>query len=232
MKENYQLVMSNTQFHKTCFATILLNRDIHHYIKYEVLPPPPKIKRNAPLLAIEMKNLIDFDEDITPPVKKDLIPVSKKEPDLIPVNKEEPDLIPVSKTHNKIDQLIEKNLTDFSKDPYKNYTQNQNLKKIKNEVLNTLLNEINYPLTKDILGLKLTKDLKEKISKLTSEAVIGLAWIIRALVLSNKGKLPVFYETDDKGKISYFQLSKTQIKEIIEYYFSTLAILLNPAQKY
>ena len=103
MKENYQLVMSNTQFHKTCFATILLSRDIHHYIKYEVLPPPPKIKRNAPLLAIEMKNLIDFDEDPTPPVEKDLIPVSK----------EKPDLIPVKKTQNKIDQIIEKKFNRF-----------------------------------------------------------------------------------------------------------------------
>lgn len=98
-----------------------------------------------------MKNLIDFDEDPTPPVKKDLIPINKTE-----------DLIPVKKTQNKIDQIIETNLTDFNKDPYKNYTQNQSFKKIRNEVLNTLLNEINYPLTKDILGLKLTKDLKEK----------------------------------------------------------------------
>lgn len=48
MKEKYELVMSNTQFHKTCFATILLNRDIYHYTKYGVLPPPPKIKRNPP----------------------------------------------------------------------------------------------------------------------------------------------------------------------------------------
>lgn len=48
MKEKYELVMSNTQFHKTCFATILLNRDIYHYTKYGVLPPSPKIKRNPP----------------------------------------------------------------------------------------------------------------------------------------------------------------------------------------
>ena len=128
--------------------------------------------------------------------------------------------------------ILEKNLTDFTKDPYKNYTQNQSLGKIRTEVLNALVNEINYPLTKDILGLNLTKDLKEKISKLTSEAAVGLTWIIRALVLSNKGKLPVYYKTDDKGKISYFQLSKAQMKEIIKYYFPSLAILLNPAQKY
>ena len=175
-----------------------------------------------------MKNLIDFDKDPTPPVKKDLIPVSKTKPvkkDLIPVSKTKPvkkDLIRVS----KIDEIIKKKLTDFTKEPYKNFTQNQSLKKIRNEVLNALVNEINYPLTKDILGLNLTNDLKEKISKLTSEAAIGLAWIIRALVLTNKGKLPVYNDNN-----SFFQLSKAQIKEIIEYYFSTLAILLNPAQK-
>ena len=120
-----------------------------------------------------------------------------------------------------------KNLTDFTKDPYKSYTKNQSLKKIKTEVLNALVNEINYPLTKDVLGIKLTKDLKEKISKLNSEAAIGLTWIIRSLVESNKRKIPVYYENNN-----YFQLSKNQIKEIIEYYFTTLAILLNPAQKY
>ena len=31
---DFVLSMSNTHFHKTCFATILLNRDIYHYIKY------------------------------------------------------------------------------------------------------------------------------------------------------------------------------------------------------
>ena len=109
----------------------------------------------------------------------------------------------------------------------KKFTSSQSLKKIRNEVLNALINEINYPLTKDILGINLTKDLKQKISKLTSEAAIGLTWIIRALVLTNRGKLPVY-----NYKNSYYQLSKSQIKEIIEYYFSSLAMLLNPAQKY
>ena len=224
-KLTFEINMSNTQFHKTCFATILLNRDIYHYLKYGVLPPPPKIKRIDTPLAIEMKNLIDFDGDPTP--KPDLIPVRKAKPDLIPVRKAKPDPTPPIKTQNKINQIIEKNLSDFSKDPYKNFTPNQSLKKIRNEVLNSLINEINYPLTKDILGLKLTKDLKEKISKLTSEAAVGLAWIIRALVLTNRGKIPVYNYNN-----SYFQLSKSQIKEIIEYYYSSLAMLLNPAQKY
>ena len=107
---------------------------------------------------------------------------------------------------------MEKNLTDFTKSPYERYTKKQSLKKIKNGVVNNLINEINYPITKDILGLKLTKDLKEKISKLTTESIIGLTWIIRALVLTNKGKLPVYNYNN-----SFFQLSKAQIKEIIEY---------------
>ena len=166
-----------------------------------------------------MKNLIDFDGDPTPPVKT--------KPDLIPVKKEKPVPTSSAKTQNKIDQIIEKNLSDFSKDPYKNFTPNQSLKKIRNEVLNALINEINYPPTKDILGINLTKDLKQKISKLTSEAAIGLTWIIRALVLTNRGKLPVYNYNN-----SYYQLSKSQIKEIIEYYFSSLAMLLNPPQKY
>ena len=130
--------MSNTQFHKTCFATILLNRDIYHYVKYGVLPSPPKIKRIDTPLAIEMKNLIDFDEDLIPvkskPVptpqpktKQDLIPVKSKpvptpqpktKQDLIPV-KSKPVPAPQAKTQNKIDQIIEKNLSDFAKDPYK-----------------------------------------------------------------------------------------------------------------
>ena len=75
-----------------------------------------------------MKNLINFDEVSTTPVKKDNIPLSKTKPDLIPVSKTKP---PVSKTHKKIDEIIEKNLIDFTKDPYKNYNQNQSLEKNK-----------------------------------------------------------------------------------------------------
>ena len=56
---------------------------------------------------------------------------------------------------------------------------------------------------------------------------MGLTWIIRELVLSNREKLPVYNYNN-----SYYQLSKSQIKEIIEYYFSSLAMLLNTAQKY
>ena len=177
-----------------------------------------------------MKNLIDFDEEAIQPskAKPDLIPTSKTrpkpptskaKPDLIPTSKTKPkpptskakpDLIPTSKP-KKIDELMEKNLIDFNQSPYERYT------------ITTIYY---YPLTKDILGLKLTNNLKEKISKLNTESAIGLTWIIRSLVLTNKGKAPVYNYSN-----LFFQLSKTQIKEIIEYYFTTLAILLNPAQK-
>ena len=166
-----------------------------------------------------MRNLIDFDDITTP--------VSKTKPDLIPVSKKKQDPTPSVKTQNKIDKIIEKNIIDFTKDPYKSFTPKQSVNKIKKEVINALLTEINYPDVKDILGISLTQDLKDKISRLTTEAAIGLSWIIRALVLTNKGKLPVY--NTYKG---ITQLSKSQIREIIEYYFSSLAILLNPAQKY
>lgn len=122
---------------------------------------------------------------------------------------------------------MKKNLINFNQSPYERYTKKQSSKKIRTEVLNALLSEISYPLTKDILGIILTKDIKEKISKLTTEAIIGLTWIIRSLVENNKGKIPVYNYNN-----SYYQLSKSQIKEIIEYYFTSLSILLNPAQKY
>ena len=234
----FELTLSNNQFYKTCFATILLNRDIYHLSKYDYLPPAPKIKRITPLLAIEMKNLIDFDNppttskpDLIPTTSKpDLIPTSSK-PDLIPTTSK-PDLIPTTskpkpKTVNKLNEIMEKNLLDFTKEPYKQFTPNQSVKKIQTEVRNALISEIKYPLTKDVIGLKLTKELKEKISKLTKEAAVGLTWIIRALVESNNKKLNVYYVNNN-----YYHLSKKEIKEIVEYYFTSLSLLLNPAQKY
>ena len=41
----FELTLSNNHFHKTCFATILLNRDIYHLSKYDYLPPA-KNKKN------------------------------------------------------------------------------------------------------------------------------------------------------------------------------------------
>ena len=216
----FELTLSNNQFHKTCFATILLNRDIYHLTRYDSLPLALKIKRISPLLAIEMKNLIDFDNPPTTS-KPDLIPTSSK-PDLIPTTSK-----PKPKTVNKLNEIMEKNLLDFTKEPYKQFTPNQSVKKIQTEVRNALISEIKYPLTKDVIGLKLTKELKEKISKLTKEAAVGLTWIIRALVESNNKKLNVYYVNNN-----YYHLSKKEIKETVEYYFTSLSLLLNPAQKY
>ena len=168
-----ELTMSNTQFHKTCFATILLNRDIYHLSKYDTLPPPPKIKRITTPLAIEMKNLINFDEPVSTQ-KQNLIPTSKPKP-VIPSSKPKP-----------LNKLMEKNLLEFKKDPYKKFIPKQKVNNLQTDVVKALIRENNYPLTQDVLGLKLTKDLKEKINKLNTEAVIGLSWIIRALVESNK----------------------------------------------
>lgn len=220
--KTYYLDLSYTQFHKTCFATILLNRDIFYYAHYGKLPDAPKIKQNLPLLAIEMRNLIDFNEE---PIIPDRDPKSKPVP--VPTSKP----VPISKSKPKtIDDIILKNLSDFSKDPYKQFTPStpstpNQIKK--EEVVKALLNEIKYPLTKDVLGIRLTKGLKEKINKLTIEAAIGLMWIIRALVISNKAKLNVYYIDNN-----YYHLSKKEIEKIINYYFTSLSLLLNPAQKY
>ena len=228
----FEISLSNTQFHKTCFATIFLNRDIYHLIKYNTLPPPPKIKRITTPLAIEMKNLIDFDEPVsTPKPKPVIIPTSKPKPKpkpvIIPTSKPKPDLIPTSKP-KPLNKLMEKNLLEFNKDPYKKFIPKQKVNNnLQTDVVKALIREINYPLTQDVLGLKLSKDLKEKINKLNTEAVIGLSWIIRALVESNKKKLNVYYYNNN-----FYPLNKKQIKEIVEYYFNSLALLLNPAQKY
>ena len=224
MGESFELTMSNKQFHKTCFATILLNRDIYHLSRYDSFPPQPKIKRITPLLAIEMKNLIDFDNPLTTS-KPDLISTTSK-PDLISTTSK-PKTKTKTKPVNKLNEIMEKNLLDFTKEPYKQFTPNQSVKKIQTDVRNALISEIKYPPTKDVIGLKLTKELKEKISKLTTEAAIGLTWIIRALVESNKKKLNVYYVNNN-----YYRLSKKQIKEIVEYYFTSLSLLLNPTQKY
>ena len=167
-----------------------------------------------------MKNLIDFDEPVsTPKPKPVIIPTSKP--------KTKPVIIPTSKP-KPLNTLMEKNLLEFNKDPYKKFIPKQKVNNnLQTDVVKALIREINYPLTQDVLGLKLTKDLKEKINKLNTEAVIGLSRIIRALVESNKKKLNVYYYNNN-----FYQLNKKQIKEIVEYYFNSLALLLNPAQKY
>ena len=82
-----------------------------------------------------MKKLIDFDN---PPAanKPDLIPTSSK-PDLIPT---------ISKTKQKpvkkLNEIMEKNSLDFTKEPYKQFSPNQSVKKIQTEVKNALISEI------------------------------------------------------------------------------------------
>ena len=122
---------------------------------------------------------------------------------------------------------MNKNLLEYKKDPYKKFTPFQSGKKLDSRVKRALISEIKHPLTKSVIGVNLTKELKEKINKLTNEAAIGLTWIIRALVEINKKNLNVYYYNNN-----FFQLNKKQIKEIVEYYFNSLALLLNPAQKY
>lgn len=82
-----------------------------------------------------------------------------------------------------------------------------------------LRNILNYPETKNILGLSLTPDLKEKVNKLDSEASFGVANIISSLITNNRGKMTVY------------SVTRKQLKEIIEGLITTLSVLLNPAQK-
>lgn len=58
-----------------------------------------------------------------------------------------------------------------------------------------LRNILNYPATKNILGLSLTPDLKEKVNKLDSEASFGVANIISSLITNNRGKMTVYSVT-------------------------------------
>ena len=86
-----------------------------------------------------MKNLIDSDG---PPKssKPELIPTSSK-PEIIPTPSK-PELIPTSnkpKPVNKLNKIMEKNLLDFTKEPYKQFTPYQSVKKIQTEVRNALL---------------------------------------------------------------------------------------------
>ena len=91
--KNFDLILTNEQFHKTCFASVLLNRDIYYYTKYEYFSPTPKIKKITTPLAIEMRNLIDFDE--TPTTNKPVSSTKTKE-NLIPTTSK-----PVSSTKTK-----------------------------------------------------------------------------------------------------------------------------------
>ena len=142
----------------------LKNKKIRPDLKFKIRPDI-NLKINRPLKPF----IIRESELKSKTTKTNLIPPkskTKSKPDLIPKSKpktkSKPDLIPKSKP-----KTIDDNI---SKDPYNQF----NPKAVK-----AILNEINNPLTKDILGIK---KKNKKINNLTTEKVIVLTWIIRALI--------------------------------------------------
>ena len=211
----FKITLSNTQFYKTCYVSLVINRDIYHLKTRGTLAPKIeegkyKEEESKKILAIEIGDLIDFDNEVKTSKPKEVTPVSKpktSKPKRLAITDKPKEVTPVSKPKtSKLDELISKNLINFSSDPFKQYNTKQN-KLIRSDILKALLDEINHPLTNDVLGLKLTKRLEKAISKLTNEAAIGLNWIIRALVTNNKGLLPVYIINK-----KYYQLSKKEIK--------------------
>ena len=153
-----------------------------------------------------MGDLIDFSDD----EEKDLIDFSDdKEKDLIDFSD---DLIAQPQTKPKIKPKKYKELRDEDLIPTESTGSPDGV--------NILRNIVNYPTTKNILGLSLTPDLKEKIKNLDSEASFGLANIISSFITANRGKMTMY------------SMSKKQLKEIIEGFITTLSVLLTPAQKF
>ena len=128
----------------------LKNKKIRPDLKFKIRPDI-NLKINRPLKPF----IIRESELKSKTTKTNLIPPKSK-------TKSKPDLIPKSKP-----KTIDDNI---SKDPYNQF----NPKAVK-----AILNEINNPLTKDILGIKISN---KKINNLTTEKVIVLTWIIRALI--------------------------------------------------
>lgn len=113
-----------------------------------------KNQRKKEILAItyEMRDLIDFSDD----EEKDLINISDdKEKDLIDFSD---DLIPQPHSKPKIKPKKYKRRRDQDLIPTESTGSPDGV--------NILKNILNYPATKNILGLSLTPDLKEKINKL------------------------------------------------------------------
>ena len=112
--------------------------------------------------------LIDFSDN----KEKDLIDFSD--------NKEK-DLIPQPQTkHRKYKELRDEDLIPTNNTALRDGTARPN-------GVNILRNIVNYP-TKNILGLSLTPNLKQKIKNLDSEASFGLANIISSLITANREK--------------------------------------------
>ena len=209
-KENggfYNLLMSKNQFTKTCYEVAIIKRDIYYYLEYRKLPPKPK-KKEILAITYEVGDLIDFSDD--------------EEKDLIDLRTEIPNLIKTPKKPTAQELLIDEEL--FPKGKKYKVLQDEDLiptsTSPSTDGVNILKNILNYPATKNILGLSLTPDLKEKINKLDSEASFGVANIISSLI------------TNNHGKMSVYSVTRKQLKEIIEGVITTLSVLLNPAQKF
>ena len=125
-----------------------------------------KNKKIRPDLKFKIRP--DINLKINKPLNPFIIPESElkskaTKPNLIPPKSKatKPNLIPPKSKTSKIND---------NKDPYN---------KLNKKAIKTLEKEINNPLTKDILGIKISN---KKINNLTTEEVIVLTWIIRALI--------------------------------------------------
>ena len=113
-----------------------------------------KNKKIRPDLKFKIRP--DINLKINKPLNPFIIPESE-----LKSKATKPNLIPPKSKTSKIND---------NKDPYN---------KLNKKAIKTLEKEINNPLTKDILGIKISN---KKINNLTTEEVIVLTWIIRALI--------------------------------------------------
>ena len=138
----------------------LKNKKIRPDLKFKIRPDI-NLKINKPLNPF----IIPESELKSKATKPNLIPPKSKatKPNLIPPKSKtsKSNLIPPKSKTSKIND---------NKDPYN---------KLNKKAIKTLEKEINNPLTKDILGIKISN---KKINNLTTEEVIVLTWIIRALI--------------------------------------------------
>jgi len=195
--------MSKKQFKETCDTVIEMNDDLKNFLK-------GRKTQNKKTNVLDMMNFGSEPED--------LINVNENE-DLITFNGK--DLIPTAEY-----DLKEEDLIDFGKEN-EEVKIKYNLKK--KEKLNSENeqnidgNDFLYKLfkknaSKSILGLTLTKELKEEIEDLDSEASIGFANILGSIIAANSNKLACFIK--DKKKIG----------KIVKSMFNIIGILLTPQE--
>lgn len=176
-----------------------INSKMYSYLKQlnsKEPPPPPSYVTYG-----REKDLIDLSD---PP---DLIDFGDEEPaDLIDFSTEIPNPPPPPPKGKKCN-LINEDLI-----PTSSTSSSANGSNILNNILK-------YPERKNILGISLTADLKQKIKSLDSGASFGIANIISSLISANRGKM------------SAHSISRNQLKEIVEGLITTISVLLSPAQK-